>query len=162
MYTKQDKFAPVAGQADSGNCFQCCIAGVMGLPVGTVPHVLGHSTDPDENFRFLNAWLRDVHEAFLVQYTYEAYREHLLNTKFFAFLDGLRIIVSGKSPRGEHEHAVIGVVDSSDPKGFRYVFDPHPDNEYIVKPTLIEFIVTNYRTNMNYDEIPPCQKPGAI
>lgn len=126
---KQDKFGTVCGKEDTGNCFQVCISTVTGIPLAKVPHFysLFDENDIDRANAMIANWLggKGFHMA---HYPYEVVKEGLASGWFYAGSEKEKIVViaTGKSPRGDWNHAVVGVLDKDAPHGWTMIHDPHP------------------------------------
>lgn len=82
-----------------GNCFQACVASLLELPLGEVPHFAEYE----------NWWEALTEWAESLRYTV-SWEKFPLN--FYS-------IATGKSPRGDYNHAVISLAGKT-------VHDPHP------------------------------------
>eukprot|EP00389_Voromonas_pontica_P002130 GDKH01003168.1.p2 GENE.GDKH01003168.1~~GDKH01003168.1.p2 ORF type:complete len:137 (-),score=12.09 GDKH01003168.1:76-486(-) len=51
----------------------------------------------------------------------------------FPSAPGTRCVLTGRSPRGDHKHAVVGVV-GGDGSTVSVLFDPHPDDKGLQPP----------------------------
>lgn len=144
----QDKFGSVAGHEDTGNCFQVCLATVLGCHVDVVPHF--YSIYGEDNLDEAN---RAIGE-FLGQ---NGYQMAFYDAEVMA--EGLRggwvhagtgdnkvvVIVTGDSPRGNWKHAVVGVLDPTAPDNWTLLHDPHPSGAGIVKADGFEIISKTVR-----------------
>ena len=120
-----------------GNCFAACIASILHLDITEVPNFCadGH---PD--------WWSDA-QHWLVERGY-----FLLDIKYSAVTDaycevpnGVYVIIGGKSPRGDWNHAIIGISDKVyGHQIWRYVHDPYyeANGTWIVgEPQWIGFLI---------------------
>jgi hypothetical protein len=113
-----------------GNCYPACLASLLELDLADVPHVyqLHRDTEAalDETLRFLHG----------KGYTSICYDWAPWVNRY---APGALVILSGKSPRGDFSHAVIGEVTAT---GWRLVHDPHPSGAGIAgEPTHVELLV---------------------
>jgi hypothetical protein len=94
-----------------GNCFQCCVASVLELPLEEVPHFCKEDSWPLNFHEWLNSrgyfWIEVVG----------------CNSHLFIEYSGYHII-SGPSPRNKGLHGVVGL--NGEPH-----FDPHPDKTFL-------------------------------
>lgn len=112
---------------DKGNCFAACLATVLGLPLDAVPNFCARGTK----------WWRDLQE-WLDEKGLVAISVELTASSLGWLPAGIPVILSGKSPRGDWLHAVVGVTESC---GFRLYHDPHPDGGFLAEePTSALFI----------------------
>ena len=107
-----------------GNCFQACIASIFELPLDGVPHFLdlGWKPDTEDNgwWWHLRDWLRPR------GYVYIDLPNHPDTSSDFWDALGFTVL-TGKSPRGDWKHSVVG-------KGLSVVHDPHPSGDGLVGP----------------------------
>lgn len=94
-----------------GNCFQCCVASVLELPLEEVPHFCKDDRWPLNFYEWLDSkgygWVE------------------LKGCDFYSFSENLGYhIISGPSPRNKGLHGVVGL--NSEP-----YFDPHPDKTFL-------------------------------
>jgi hypothetical protein len=111
---KQDKFGN-----HHGNCFAACVASLLELPLGSVPNfcVLSNyeSLGESEWFDAFLWWLGELGWSYVELYA--SYKE---------MANGQLCILTGKSPRGDFKHCVVGRFED----GVIYeVFDPHPSDD---------------------------------
>lgn len=144
----QDKFGSVAGKADTGNCFQVCIATVTGIPLAEVPHfysIFGEDETDKANRNIAN-WLGG-HGFHMAYYPYEVVKEGLQAGWFYAGSEKEKVvvIVTGQSPRGDWKHAVVGVLDATAPHGWILLHDPHPSGAGIATTDGIEVVSKTMR-----------------
>lgn len=111
-----------------GNCFQACVASLLGLPLAEVPHFC----EPVRHWeRRFHQWLA-ARDLFAVEASLKVPDSLFLSPRTMC-------ILTGDSPRGRH--AVIGrVTPGAD--GFEYVHDPHPERGYYAgkEPDQVMFI----------------------
>lgn len=136
-FPKQTLFAPQIGTQATGNCYQVCVACILDLPVEEVPHFYGETDDID----LANA---NIVKYLAAQGCYQIYMDWgyfmgLYQKQLIRLPEGNLVILGGKSPRGDFEHAVLGTVN---PDGtYTIVHDPHPTDAGLVgEPTAIEMI----------------------
>lgn len=113
-----------------GNCYPSCLATLLDVDLAEVPHVYQlHAVDDDA----LQATLNWLHGR---GYTTLCYDWAPWVQRYFP---GALVIVSGKSPRGEFQHAVVGEITET---GWRLIHDPHPNGSGIDgEPKSIEVLV---------------------
>lgn len=117
-----------------GNCYPACIASLLECDLSDVPHVYQLHRDNDAALTELLAWLQP--RGFTIMC-------HPWGDWVHRWLNGALVIMSGKSPRGDWSHAVIGRITAD---GWSLVHDPHPDGTGIVgEPETFEFIVKMMR-----------------
>ncbi len=128
---KQTLFEP-----GKGNCFAVCVASLLEMPLEDVPHFLVDYPNQDW-WEVFQTWLGD-RNLFAIEVTLKE------NEAVLAGLPcGTHCMITGKSPRHDCLHAVVGKVRRFGAKMFwDYIHDPHPDNTMIVGyPKYIAFIV---------------------
>ena len=120
-----------------GNCFTACIASILHLDINEVPNFCANSA--------LDWW--DKAQAWLVERGYFLLdmKYTLMNSSCCVIPSGVYAIISGKSPRGDWNHAIIGISDMRNDKCvWRYVHDPNEqaNGKWIVgEPEWIGFLV---------------------
>lgn len=112
--TKQDKFGD-----GHGNCFSACVASLLELPLESVPNfcVLSNyeSLGESEWFYAFLFWLEDFGMSYVE-----------LIADYVKMTDGQLCVLTGKSPRGDFKHCVVGRFEG----GLIYEhFDPHPSDD---------------------------------
>lgn len=107
-----------------GNCFAACLASILELEIGDVPEM-----SCEGQFEIMLAWLweRGLTAVELnfrprAQFPYVFSRFGLKGT-------GLAI-ASGKSPRGDFDHAVVVAVDHNIQQ-VQFIHDPHPSRDFL-------------------------------
>lgn len=134
-FPDQDRFGKSDNPAGKrGNCFQACLASILGRPLAEIPHF--YDTDEpieDQRATFQN-WMAECKWVALwipLDWT---------TSEWVVLPPQAIVMVSGKSPRGDWGHLVVGQVTSN---GWRLVHDPHysragldgkPDGFYLVAP----------------------------
>lgn len=119
-----------------GNCFAACVASVLELPLGTVPNFCVAEGD----------WLIKAN-AWLVPYGVALMDLDLPKDgsmrNFHALSDGIYVFLSGKSPRGEFSHSVVGRYRLYDDgrHQLEYAHDPHPSDAYLDGPPKIITVI---------------------
>lgn len=106
-----------------GDCWRCCVAGMLGLARDEVPHFLADHPEGDEWFTATKAWV----ESRVPGGTIDAF-----DPVFPAFISEPPyplVIMSGPSPRGPWSHAVLVDWRTGD-----LVWDPHPDRTGLAGP----------------------------
>lgn len=63
--------------------------------------------------------------------------------------EGIICIVSGKSPRGEHEHAVVAVTQYDTAEPFKIIHDPVSITAYLPNSIDGDITVVNYLIPLN-------------
>lgn len=123
-----------------GNCLQAAIASVFELPLESCPHVF--EDGPRDWQKRLDAWLEQFGlYSVIVNLT----NPHTVTPVPFPAL------FSGKSPRGDFLHVVVGTL-SGDGK-FQMLHDPHPSDagiETLVDVMLFVPTLVNGATNGNH------------
>lgn len=115
-----------------GNCFSTCIACLLDLPVEAVPNFCSH---PDDE------WVKDL-QMWLNERGYFYYEVVLDESSGIYFIpDGMLVILSGDSPRGDFLHSVISKTHY---KGgliyWDFFHDPHPDNTFVNSAKQVGFL----------------------
>lgn len=106
---KQTSFGTQPTLPDVGNCLAACVASILELPISQVPNFSFTPNGEDWYEDKLLTWLKTRgFTALFVKYDPELGRL------------GCYCVASGKSPRGDHLHAVVY-------KDGKVVWDPHPD-----------------------------------
>ena len=100
--------------APDGNCMEACVASILELELGGVPDLAVSGDD----------W-HDTLADFLARFDLEPLELDARKTRGIWVPTGFHII-SGKSPRGNFLHAVVGL-------GGKMVHDPHPNREGLAK-----------------------------
>jgi len=118
-----------------GNCFTACLASLLEVPLESL------AIDPDE-FK----WLDDTQRALKPHglFYLEIRLDVAVNYPTYAMKERL-CIMTGKSPRGDFLHAVVGKIGHNDADNtviYELVHDPHPSGRGIEgNPKAIGFLV---------------------
>lgn len=98
-----------------GDCFSAVLASILEVPLEIVPRFCDH---PDEDWTpLINDWLRP-RGLYYVVFQWNDYLNEIIVG------NGGIYELSGRSPRGDHYHAVVGL-------GGLIIHDPHPDGRGI-------------------------------
>lgn len=121
---------------DQGNCWSAAIASVLELPIEEVPPFV--KLDRSRFYELATEWLS---KRGLMILRVRMPREYLTGDDIrFHHLPECVCIASGKSPRGDYGHSVVGKI--IDGHNFVMTHDPHPDGTGIEgMPWTFEFIV---------------------
>jgi hypothetical protein len=111
----------------NGDCFRTCIAALLNMRSEDLPNFCGDY--PTSWFTELDIWLRARGLRFVEI-------KRTMPDLTITAMPGTVGIAAGKSPRGEHLHAVIAMVNYSG--GWEILMDPHPDDTGLDGP--VEFI----------------------
>lgn len=116
----------------SGNCLSACVASILELPLTDVPNFCQMFPDWWGNFQ---DWLYNKNLCAI---------EVCLKKGCLIGSQGCMCILSGISPRSVGLHCIVARTSFS---GFEYVFDPHPDDSFLIgEPTHALFLVPiNYK-----------------
>jgi hypothetical protein len=112
----------------NGNCWAACLASMLDMPIEAVPNFCKES---DDWWSVTQSWLRD-HGYYAI--------EMILNGDgpWLMPLPEIGCIITGKSPRGDFLHCVVGRIKGD---SIVYEFDPHPDQSNIESPQRVCFLV---------------------
>lgn len=99
-----------------GNCMEACVASILEVGLGDVPDL--SAAEDDE-------W-RDVLADYLAEFDLEQMDVLVPQAQEAGVIPTGFHIISGPSPRGDFDHAVVGL-------GGRMVHDPHPDQVGLAK-----------------------------
>jgi hypothetical protein len=115
---------PDSAPEERGNCFPACIATIVGCPLAEVPHIYGPEFDGDCDiaWRRLQRWLSSIGWS-VIALELDSFKCDAVSMPNGA------VILSGKSPRGDYPHAVVGTYDGT---CFHVVHDPHPSGAGII------------------------------
>lgn len=115
---------PDAPDEEKGNCYPVAIASLLGVDAGRVPNFIRADDYVDETA----AWLAERGLAII---GFECNPvEHVEQWR-----DRVTTIASGRSPRGDWQHAVLW-------RGGKLLHDPHPSGDGIVgEPTYYEVLI---------------------
>jgi len=99
-----------------GDCFATCVAMILGLQQDEVPNFCGIATDWWPGFQ---KWLEERHlVAIEVNLPPPPWKN------LGALTPGVPVILTGKSPRGDWLHSIVGMTRWDE--GFEILYDPHP------------------------------------
>jgi hypothetical protein len=119
MIPADQEFAHRPEDGVQGDCTRACIASLLELPVGEVPHFAQEAVDAHGLEQFVPFYY-DAIEEWLNERGYRVTWGH--NPSLYP--DGTHCIVSGPSVRRQGAyHACVGIVENGVP---RVVHDPHP------------------------------------
>ncbi len=115
---------------DKGNCMSACIASMLEMPIREVPTFLDKET-----------WVRDLND-WLHQYGL-FYLEIKWNPFPIQLSAPVLCIASGKSPRGNFLHCVIGKIKpvSLYKADMELIHDPHPNREWLIDVQDVGFLI---------------------
>jgi hypothetical protein len=119
-----------------GNCYSACFAMLLELDIDQVPCFVR-----DHRGRWMEAAQAWLGERGLMSLMINMPKEIQSGEDLrFLPLPECLCIATGRSPRGEFAHAVVGrIVDGYN---FKMIHDPHPDGRGIVgQPVRLEFIM---------------------
>lgn len=124
----QTLFAPESGdEGVSGNCWAACLASILELDLAEVPNFCAYEDWWQRTIQWLNS--RGLHISWV------AYEPGLLT----AIHPVDYFIMTGKSPRGDFNHSVVGGSRNGTPPTM--IHDPHPSLAGIVGvPAELAFI----------------------
>lgn len=115
-----------------GDCFRACIASILELPIEDVPHFVAIEHD----------WWGETQKWFHARGLSALWMN--LSSELCPLVhwaDAHYCILSGKSPRGDFKHAVVGQIDPGG-WGFKVVHDPHPSGAGIAgDPETVMFLL---------------------
>ena len=130
-WTKQTLFGSPKSDAP-GNCWAHCLAGWLNIPVEDVPDSIRFEPDMDKVDDTLRKFFANNGFACLGWNTGEWADGDW--EYFWKSTSGALINVSGDSPRGDWQHAVIY-------KNGELYFDPHYSNDGIKRINRVEFVI---------------------
>jgi hypothetical protein len=121
---------------DEGNCFETCVASLLGISVAKVP---SFGKDPEN-------WYKNA-KKFVFDYGYDIFAATVPDRGFpegdYPLSEEVYHIVGGTSPRGL-PHAIIF-------KGPKPFHDPHPSNTGLLSiDTIFVFVPVDPDTNRRY------------
>lgn len=103
----------------NGNCWSACIASMLKMKLEDVPNFCLN----------VNTWWKDTQEWMMNRGMFLIEMEINNDSLYVSDVpDGIHCIMSGKSPRGDFHHSVIGRHNKGT---FYYKFDPHPDGTFL-------------------------------
>lgn len=117
-FPDQDRFgAAENAPGERGNCLQACLASVLGLSLSAVPHFMDTDETADAQHAAMQRWLADQGWCALwLPWDW-------IHSGWVVWPRNALEIVSGKSPRGDFAHVVVGNITVD---GWKLVHDPHP------------------------------------
>lgn len=124
-FVDQDRFGGSnAPPGERGNCMQACLANVLNLPLGRVPHFYDTAQDETQQAIEISQWC--AARGWLCVYLSPEW----LRCPWVVFPPEALLILSGTSPRNSAwSHVVVGHVAQD---GWRLIHDPHPSKDGIV------------------------------
>lgn len=128
---KQTLFGgPEGPNEEIGNCYPTCIASILEIDLVDVPHFYQIHRDNDKAHKLILTWFRSKN---LCPINYD------IADWMFDYFEGMIGILSGKSPRGDFKHAVVGKLEN---KEWKILHDPHPSDDGLDgAPTNFEILV---------------------
>lgn len=140
---KQTKLGgTTAPPEERGNCYPACLASLIGtVELEDIPNFFASDEPVLDQWNAVTDWL---HSKGLSQMTFNwsEFKEHLPNYR--RTLKDSLLVFSGKSPRGDYSHAVVGRLTDT---GWELVHDPHPSDQGIVgEPEFVDIMlaITRY------------------
>lgn len=126
-----------APPAERGNCYPACLATILGLPLKQVPHFWADHELVADGWEAIRTWLGSIGGYSVVTYSWSDFRDYLSHWRMV--VGDSACIFSGRSPRGEFEHAVVGRITET---GWELVHDPHPSGAGLVgEPNSIDLLI---------------------
>lgn len=121
---------------DRGNCLSACLASILELDIEEVPNFVWHFKNEFDDA--VQLWLAARGYAWLrIRMPKEIKTGD--DIRFHA-LPRVLCLATGKSPRGDYYHSVVGEI--VDGYNFRLVHDPHPDGTGLDGPPVcVEFLI---------------------
>jgi len=102
-----------------GNCLSACLASILELPLDYVPNFCVDYS-PESWWGEMQKWL-NARGVIAIEVELN---DHLR----MQVVPGMYCVLSGKSPRGEFDHSVVGWAKGTE---LFYVHDPHPDHKFL-------------------------------
>ena len=121
----------------AGDCYVACVASILEVPLGSLPHFC--TLDPD--------WVAEMNKILAERFGLVILGVPLVDgavSGYGAIADGTWCIISGKSPRGDWLHSTVGQYRfEGGICSLKFVHDPHPDHNFFGNepPTEAEFFV---------------------
>jgi hypothetical protein len=109
-----------SSQPRLGDCLSACVASILELSLEEVPHFCHPEANWPHNYR---DWFGDRGLVAIELKWPPAVNDVKMRMSLPL---GTYFIAHGISPRGPWQHAVVAVIDDSDPQGWSIVHDPHP------------------------------------
>jgi len=122
-----------------GNCNAACIATILDLPLSEVPNFPVIIPEGQDWQAAQNAWLANYGVVIFTVILKDDGKLPFMN----ALTDGIPCLISGKSPRGNFDHAVVGnyKLDAELGHSLEYIHDPHPSHKYLAKAKSVDFFI---------------------
>lgn len=99
-----------------GNCWPACIASITGIPLNEIPNFCAEYAD---------TWLLEASKWLTARgWGVLEIQRNEGSDNWWVIAPGLFVIVSGKSPRGDWQHSIVG--RCMEINRVEYVHDPHP------------------------------------
>jgi hypothetical protein len=109
---------------NTGDCFRTCVAMILDMDPAGMPNFC-EVRGKGEWWRLFQGWLDERHmTAVEVNLTVDESKAPMMWVTM-----GVPCILSGKSPRGNWLHSVVG--EARGPDGWAYLHDPHPDGGFL-------------------------------
>lgn len=117
--------------SENGNCFRACVASILEIDIDVIPHF--EDMDGDVWFKALTDWANTLNYIVYCQSFYRNSNhsdqtrislKNLMDLVEIGKLSKNYCVITGKSPRGDWDHCVVGLNGC-------VVFDPWP---FSVKP----------------------------
>lgn len=102
-------------QSTETNCFAACLASILEVPIDSVPKGADGAT---WNLLEVQDWLNTEFDLQALEITFGS------GGTIYPLSYPIVCIVTGKSPRGDKQHAVVAETCGLD--GFKLIHDPHP------------------------------------
>lgn len=113
---------------EKGNCMAACVASLLEFPTEIVPNFC----EDAEN------WCQRL-QAYLLPFGLDYVEFEINESGKVVVQDGHHCILVGKSPRGDFDHAVVGIVEGTKAK---IVHDPHPSKDGLKTTESIGFFIS--------------------
>lgn len=107
-------------QSTDTNCFAACLASILGVAIENIPKGADGAT---WNMVDVQDWLADEFGIQALEITFGS------GGTIYPLRRSVPCIVTGKSPRGDKQHAVVAATMGLD--GFELIHDPHPSGLFI-------------------------------
>lgn len=110
-------------QKTKKSCFAACVASIIECKFEIVPHWF-HAPK----------WDHWGQRKWLAERSWGMIEHKLLSDSMWQPTEGIFCILSGKSPRGSHDHAVVAITQYDTAEPFRVVHDPWVEEMDLKKP----------------------------